>query len=157
MTDTQTALEAASYLAYHAGNIEHPSPELVSGVNNAYAVLVAALQSRTEQEPVAEIAKKTYGSYSPNYTLKWFSEVGVGEKLYASPPDQSARIAELEAEKQELLDAIESLTGDVEHLGEDVRDAEPLWFRDIFDSQISRITVGDLRAAATLRNKLKEK
>lgn len=60
------------------------------------------LRQWPDGKPVAEVESWTSGSYCRNYKLQWFKDVPRGAKLYTVPADQSARIAELESQRDAL-------------------------------------------------------
>lgn len=134
MTDTQTALEALMILA-DGGDILESS--------GSYG-----------QMTICDTEGK---EYVINFTSMDFSALATPKALqirpvFASPPDQSARIAELEAEKREMLDALEPFALYSKSYDPDEGDSDQM----AWDAG-NTITIGQLRKAAALHNKLKEK
>lgn len=69
-----------------------------------------------EQKPVGEVVEDRLAAWSKPYAkVKWFVEdFEIGTEFYTSPPDQSAKIAELEKELIFAKKYIEALELNIE-------------------------------------------
>lgn len=99
---TQTLIEKLEALPRWWGLTDGKSKLVL----DAYAVVTIIEQEKAEkQEPVAEIVLEKYVDWmDPHAAIKWHTkDFEIGTKFYITPPDQSARIAELESHRDRLL------------------------------------------------------
>lgn len=102
MTDTQKAIEAAENLRTCQRQLDMDG--IIVGVSReALDIVLAALTAPAEpvaytSEAMIKLLKSDNAEYGAAYLMSKRPHLSMSVPLYTSPPDQSARIAELEAE-----------------------------------------------------------
>lgn len=112
---TQTLIENLKKLARYKCGWLSPTGGVMPPVVVSYNdILDLISKHKAECEPVSEVV----GTVRNWSDIKWHTalvDIPVGTNLYTAPPDQSARIAELEAQRDRFLQALKPLSDMASH------------------------------------------